>query len=169
MELWVLARSCPAVLYVFSVRTPSASQEETTALKCPSSFMLALYRFVDLLCKKDLTNFDIQGVAEFELGLRGARWGAAVPASRCCLARAIPWQSHAERAARPLAAAAAPHGATANSACVAWRTRDASECRRKGLRLSSRGGRARRSAAEYQPGYDGLPGGGRRLPAFTAM
>ena len=26
----------------------------------------------------------------------------------------------------------------------------------------SRGGRARRAAAEYQPGYDGLPGGGDR-------
>ena len=34
--------------------------------------------------------------------------------------------------------------------------------RRKGLRPSSRGGRARRAAAEYQPGYDGLPGGGGR-------
>ena len=42
---------------------------------------------------------------------------------------------------------------------------------RKGLRLSSRGrgGRARRTAAEYQPGYDGLPGGVCRLPAFTAV
>ena len=31
------------------------------------------------------------------------------------------WQSHAERAARHLAAAPAPHGATTNFACVAWR------------------------------------------------
>ena len=43
--------------------------------------------------------------------------------------------------------------------CVAWRARDSSECGRKVLRPSSHGGRARRAAAEYQPGYDGLPGG----------
>ena len=36
---------------------------------------------------------------------------------------------------------------------------------RKGLRPSSRGGRARRAAAEYQPGYDGLPGGAQGLRA----
>ena len=38
--------------------------------------------------------------------------------------------------------------------------------RRKGLRPSSRGGRARRAAAEYPPGYDGLPGGAQGLRAF---
>ena len=50
----------------------------------------------------------LQYVAGVHTRARGARWGAAVPASRRCLARAIPWQSHAEqvRAARPLAAAA---------------------------------------------------------------
>ena len=38
--------------------------------------------------------------------------------------------------------------------------------RRKGLRPSSRGGRARRAAAEYPPGYDGLPGGAQGLRAW---
>ena len=37
---------------------------------------------------------------------------------------------------------------------------------RKGLRPSSRGGRARRAAAEYPPGYDGLPGGAQGLRAW---
>ena len=32
----------------------------------------------------------------------GARWGAAVPASRCCMARAFPWQSHAEQGGQAL-------------------------------------------------------------------
>ena len=45
--------------------------------------------------------------------------------------------------------------------CVAG-ARGVSECGRKGLSPSSRGGRSRRAAAEYQPGYDGLPGGGGR-------
>ena len=40
---------------------------------------------------------------------------------------------------------------------------------RKGLRPSSRGGRARRAAAEYQPGYDGLPGGAQGLRALASM
>ena len=48
-------------------------------------------------------------------------------------------------AARPLAAAPAPHGATTNFASVA---------------------RARRVVAEYQPGYDGLPGGAQGLRAL---
>ena len=52
--------------------------------------------------------------------------------------------------------------------CVAG-ARGVSECGRKGLSPSSRGGRSRRAAAEYQPGYDGLPGGGGRRPAFTAV
>ena len=49
------------------------------------------------------------------------------------------------RAARPLAAAPAPHGATTSFASVA---------------------RARRVVAEYQPGYDGLPGGVQGLRAL---
>ena len=40
---------------------------------------------------------------------------------------------------------------------------------RKGLRPSSRGGRARRAAAEYQPGYDGLPGGAQGLRALASI
>ena len=40
---------------------------------------------------------------------------------------------------------------------------------RKELRPSSHGGHSRRAAAEYQPGYDGLPEGGCRLPPFTAV
>ena len=101
-------------------------------------------------------------VAGFEPGSPGARWGAAVPASRCCRARAIPWSS---RAARPLASAPAPHGATTNFTCVAWRARSAAECGGKGLRPSSHGGHSRRATAKYQPGYDGLPGGAQGLRA----
>ena len=37
---------------------------------------------------------------------------------------------------------------------------------RKGLRPSSRGGRVRCGTAEYQPGYDGLPGGAQGLRAL---
>ena len=56
---------------------------------------------------------------------------------RCCLASAISWQSHAEPgAARPLAAAAG-----------------ASDY-------------APPAVAEYQPGYDGLPGGAQGLRAL---
>ncbi len=65
-----------------------------------------------------------------------------------------------------LAAAPAPHGATTNFACVAWRARGASECGRKGLRPSSHGGHSRRATAKYQPGYDGLPGGAQGLRAL---
>ena len=39
----------------------------------------------------------------------------------------------------------------------------------KGLRPPSRGGRARRAAAEYQPGYDGLPGGAQGLRALASI
>ena len=62
------------------------------------------------------------------------------------------------KAVRPLAAAPAPHGATTNFACVAWRARAAHP---------SAGARdcAPPAAAEYQPGYDGLPGGAQGLRA----
>ena len=49
--------------------------------------------------------------------------------------------------------------------CVAG-ARGAPECGRKGLRPSSRGGHSRRAAAEYQPGYDGLPGYAQGLRAL---
>ena len=37
------------------------------------------------------------------------------------------------------------------------------------LRPSSRGGRTGRAAAEYQPGYDGLPGGAQGLRALASI
>ena len=49
--------------------------------------------------------------------------------------------------------------------CVAG-ARGVSECGRKGLSPSSRGGHSRRAAAEYQPGYDGLPGYAQGLRAL---
>ena len=70
------------------------------------------------------------------------------------------------KAVRPLAAAPAPHGATTNFACVAWRARGASECGRKGLHPSSHGGHSRRATAKYHPGYDGVPGGAQGLRAL---
>ena len=78
---------------------------------------------------------------------RVREWGAVVPGIRCCPARAIPWQSHAVGRPGP------------------W-----PPLRAQGIApLQPCGGRARRAAAEYQPGYDGLPEGGCLLPPFTAV
>ena len=58
------------------------------------------------------------------------------------------WQSHAERVGRP----------------GPWPLP-----RAQGIAPLQRGGRARRAAAEYQPGYDGLPGGAQGLRALRLL
>ena len=58
------------------------------------------------------------------------------------------WQSHAERVGRP----------------GPWPLP-----RAQGIAPLQRGGRARRAAAEYQPGYDGLPGGAQSLHTLASI